>query len=636
MRLTLLFLFSALHVSAAHPYFENNFYAFYFKANDNSVCLVSAAGDTIVSSTSFYQYLIEDSTGDTLKLKASARSNYFSPVDGAPAYTWIDSTPYCLTIFTAVFSPQSEEINITTESRYKKDVQVLRDVFVLNLAQPLEKVFRKNTLCDTANFQDEYWLNKEGARFGLNGNSFLVYHLPGISSLQLNVPQNQLLINLDYCKDHPFQHFPQRDSMMNVKEDLSCNHYKAGDVRKNSFVLHAGKRIDFVPRLMLNPGGFLAAHVFTEHADWTDLPTHHAVYFGSEEITEAKNAVGGFIKNKIPVTKSVFYSNPDKVMNNQSTHKSIFSTPVANIKGTKNYLEFLKQLQEEGDEICLHTPDHFTSRTALVEEACSFMKKNFNSVTWIDHGYNNGPKNNREAFVCDGLYPRSASYAKDSWEKYGVKYFWNSYYEDFVTEDSTFFDFNGSIMHPYPGFGDAAPTPLYWQCPTRTENFYSWPTRDLLEMPVDDAWNFHFSTERLNDFVQQRAVKFEHCYPAGSIEGSGYWKYNSEKKLVVDPQFEKALEQLASYRDRGLINLTTVRDLLGYWIACERIRFTYPDSGTVKITNENQTELKAVSFAVAANKISADKEIQQKNSGRDLIFWMDMKAGESVVLKFSN
>ncbi|MCX6274024.1 MAG: hypothetical protein NTV09_02290, partial [Bacteroidetes bacterium] len=505
----------------------------------------------------------------------------------------------------------------------------------LHSGQSLKEVYRRNSSADKSDFQNEYWLGKEGVRFGENENTLLIYHVPGISSLQLNTSNNELVVNLDYNKDHPFQYFPLRDSMMNVKADLSCSIFEAGEKRNNSFSIHVGKKIDFVPRLMLNPNGYLAALIFTEHADWTDLPTHKAVYFGSEEIKDAKNTIGGFVKNKIPVTKSVFYANPDNVLNNQSRHKSIFTSPIANIKDTKGYLQFLQQLKKEGNEICLHTPDQFTSTAPLIEEACAFMKKNFNAVTWIDHGYNNGPKNNREAFVCDGLNPASPSFAKDIWEKNGVKYFWNSYYEDFVTDDSLFFDFNSSIMHPYPGFGDAAPAPLFWKHPTRTGNFYSWMTRDLLEMPDPGKWSFHFSTERLNDFVQQRAVKFEHCYPAGSIEGSGFWKIDGEKKIVIEPQFEKALEQLALYRDSGLINLTTVRELLDYWIACENIRFEYVDNASVIITNENKVAIKGISFAVSAGQITTTKKFQQKSVDGDLIFWFDMKAGESVLVSFS-
>jgi hypothetical protein len=358
------------------------------------------------------------------------------------------------------------------------------------------------------------------------------------------------------------------------------------------------------------------------------------VYFGSEKIDDAKNATGGFVKNKIPVTKSVFYSNPDKVLNSDSRHNSIFKTPIASIKGSSGFLKFLEQLQQEGNEICLHTPDQYTSQRALVEEACAFMQKHFNTVTWIDHGYNNGPKNNREAFVCDGLNTTSPSYAREAWEKHGVKYFWNSYYEDHVTGDSAFFSFNGSPMHPYPGFGDAAPQPLYWKHPTRTANFISWPTRDLLEMRDPAAWNFHFSNERLNDIVQQRAVKIEHCYPAGSIPDKGFWKKNESNEIVVDPEFNKFLERLAAYRDNGLINSTTVRSLIDYWSACENIHFEYADSNKVIITNQNSFEMKALSFAVNAEKIITVKKLEQKFIDGDLIFWFDMKAGESVEIVF--
>lgn len=633
-RLLILFLLLAFHAYGDHPYFSNGYYQFYFKAKEDAIRILSAGGDTLVASSVYHQELI-DSSGDTIRMHEFVRSNYFTSGNPQSYYTWMDSSAFCMTVFRVYFDSQTEELKVTTESTFLRPAQVIRDALILDMHAPLHEVFKRNSILDSVLFQDEYWLNKEGAQFGEQAKTFLLYHSPEVSSIQLNTLKNQLIINLDYAQDHPFQHFPARDSMMHEKEDYSCSIYKAGDVRRNAFVIHAGKKIDHVPRLMLSPYGFLASHVFTEHADWTDLPTHQAVYFGSEEIHDSKNATGGFVKNKIPVTKSVFYANPDGVKNNESSHKSIFTSPIANIKSTKNFTNFLKQLQAEGNEICLHTPDQFTSNRRLLEEACTYMKNNFNSVTWIDHGYNNGPKNNREAFVCDGLNPASPYFAKDIWEKDGLKYFWNSYYEDFPTPDSEFFDFNSSIMHPYPGFGDAAPAPLYWKSPTRTGNFYSWPTRDLLEVKDAHTWNFLFSEERLNDFVQQRGVKFQHCYPAGSIVGSGFWKFNAEKKLVIDPEFEKVLERLAAYRDKGLINLTTVRDLLDYWTACEHVIFNYANHNTVEISNTGKGEIKGISFAVDANQVTSVKPIQQKRSGDDLIFWFDLAAGEKASFTFS-
>ena len=635
MRLTIILLLLYTQAQADDLLFKNGFYSFYSEPGQNSIHITGVKNESILSSTTFYQLLIEPGTHDTLKLNSSAGMPEVKKAGNMTVITWNDSNLYCNRYINVYCNPESEEIKFVIRSVYRKDVQVIRDAIIMEPGQPVQKVFRRNTLMDSQNFQDEYWLNKEGAVFGKAENTFFVYHTPGISSIQLNTLKNQLIINLDFFSDHPFQYFPPRDSMMNEKEDRSCSIFREGEMRENYFSVHAGRPVDFIPRLMLNPDGFLAAHIFTEHADWTDLPTHKAVYFGSSEIAKAKAATGGFIKNHIPVTKSVFYSNPDNVLNNQSRHKSIFSTPIASIRGTEGYLIFLNQLYKAGNEICLHTPDQFTSSRALIEESCKFMKKNFNTVSWIDHGYNNGPKNNREAFVCDGLNPESPYYAKDIWEKYGLRYFWNSYYEDFVTADSLFFDFNGSLMHPYPGFGDAAPAPLYWKNPTRTGNFYSWMTRDLLEMPNPDSWNFHFSPERLNDYVQQRAIKFEHCYPAGSIAGSGYWKENSDQTIFIDPNFEKALERLASYRDQGLINLTTVRDLLDYWIACEHVKFDYTGRTTVKITNENSGEIKGFSCTVNAKKVITEKKIHQKIVDDELIFWFDLQAGESLDLSFS-
>ncbi len=528
---------------------------------------------------------------------------------------------------------ESPELIFSVLTKYKKQVNVLREALLFDFDVPVTDVYRKNRMIHDSDFQDEYWLDKEGVKFGTGTRSAFMYHDPKISSLQLNTSSKELIVNLDFFRDHHFLHFPHIEGKFNVKQDLSCSSYKAGDTRENSFSFFAGIDIPAMPRLMLNPDGFLSAYIFTEHADWTDIRSHRAVYFGSEDITDASKATGGFVKNKIPVTKSVFYANPDHVLNSQSTHQNIFTTPIASIKETDGFSEFLQQLNKLGYDICLHTPDQLTSERPLLEEAISYMKKNFNTVSWIDHGYNNGAKNNREAFVCDGLNKDSPSYAKDIWEKYGTSYFWNTYHEDYSPDDSLLL-FNSSQIIPYIGFGDCIPTPNYWQHPTRTGNFYSWCTKDLLEMPDVSLWNYLFSPDRLNDFAFNRSVKFNHCYPSGGVVDKGFWKINEQKKIVVEPEFEKVLERFAAYRDSGLINLSTVRDMMNYWIDCEKIRFDYDPDGKIKITNQNDHDVKGLSLAVKANVVSIDgKTPSQKKDGSDLIFWFDLKAGESAMLQ---
>ena len=61
---------------------------------------------------------------------------------------------------------------------------------------------------------------------------------------------------------------------------------------------------------MKNPAGFEATYIWNEHADFTDIKTNRATYFGSENVIHPDNAIGGFVKYNIPVTKSVFYDNP--------------------------------------------------------------------------------------------------------------------------------------------------------------------------------------------------------------------------------------------------------------------------------------------------------------------------------------
>lgn len=65
--------------------------------------------------------------------------------------------------------------------------------------------------------------------------------------------------------------------------------------------------------------GKLQQMIWTEHADYTDLQTQRAVNFGADTIEHATQARGGFVANKIPVTKSVFFSNPENVSNADRT-----------------------------------------------------------------------------------------------------------------------------------------------------------------------------------------------------------------------------------------------------------------------------------------------------------------------------
>ncbi len=162
--------------------------------------------------------------------------------------------------------------------------------------------------------------------------------------------------------------------------------------------------------------GYTSGYVFTEHADGGNLKTHRAAYLGDENISNIDDATGGFAGHKIPVTKSVFYL--DSARNHSGS--SIRDDP-----DKPHFLDFLNQLYSTGlYDICLHTPEDYSSTRESLEESIKYMKEKFDASTWIDHGMYSGNMN-QESFVCDGLNPNSEYYAADLWENYGTRYFWN-------------------------------------------------------------------------------------------------------------------------------------------------------------------------------------------------------------------
>ena len=153
-------------------------------------------------------------------------------------------------------------------------------------------------------------------------------------------------------------HFPLLGKNKNKFEDHSASVYTIGDSISSSFTFFSVEP-DFInARLLTNPYGYLSSFIWTEHADFSDLRIQKAVYLGSENVNQLNDATGGFLKYSIPVTKSIFYSNPDKI--NNSEKAGFFPGPSASYKETPDFRNFLRLLDESGIEICLHTPDHYT------------------------------------------------------------------------------------------------------------------------------------------------------------------------------------------------------------------------------------------------------------------------------------
>jgi hypothetical protein len=569
---------------------------------------------------------------------------------------------------TITASRAESRLDINVRTIYGKNTLVDREALVAVFDIPVSEVYKKNRQIDTYSFSNEYWLQRQGVLFGKNERSALAYNLSGVSSLQLDARKNLLFVNLEYSKDHPHDNIPYQADGGGRWEDQSMAIYKSGEERNNFFSLYIGNLPKAIPRLLMVPYGYLAGYIFTEHADGGNIRSHRAVYFGCDTIRKIEDALGGFAGNAIPVTKSVFYTNPD--------HDSYSSVSVDTTD--KQFMDFLDQLNGTGlYEVCLHSPEGGESDRKMLEESIKFMKDRYDAITWIDHGMESG-NNNRECFTADGLNPDSKFYSADIWQKYGTLYFWNSAVEKirslsyvsvskklkalklisastelwrhyFSPDELKSKKFISALVELFDRYssgkelnslctykGEAYPTPLYWKHPTRTENFYSWVTDYTYENP--ELWTkkaeSHYSVEleKLDKLVSNRGIFINHGYYIRNIKGQDM-SNEVNGSVIINPYFEQILEYIARMRDSGDLYLATVRDLMDYWILAENISFKYMTDGSVHVYNNNDKPIHGLAMAVHSSTVLVNGEVpSSKMDGDDMIFWFNIEAKEQVII----
>jgi hypothetical protein len=522
------------------------------------------------------------------------------------------------------------ELSISLESSFLRKTKLFRQsILAFYEDEPME-IYRSNSLLDTDTFQEEYYLGMGGASIGKGFRNLLFYHNPELTSIQINTKQRLLAFNADFAADHPMIHYPLLEDSADYFEDISYSFWKRKSQLKTDFTLFFGRNIEALPRLMPVPGGFEAAVIWTEHADWADISTHRAVNFGHEDIRFAADATGGFVKYGIPVTKSVFYNNPDSI-NNSEISGGIFTDLHSTIQTDSTFFEMLGQLHELGHEICLHTPEQFTSDRTNLKESMAFMQKHFGSSSWIDHGYNNKAENNRENLVCDGLLKKSPLFSADLWKEHGLKYFWNPYFEEVSPYNA--YGFDAQLMIPFPGFGDGFPQKILSRHPTRFDGWL-WNTTGTLEVPEERLWDYFFHPVRLGELIRYRSIWINHVYPAWANEIKGFWTYDEAGKIVAMPGFNNALSRLATLREARLILPTTIKEMMHYQESLLQIEFVYTSENEIIIINHNPHIINDLSLTIKASQVEVEgKKTTSKRSGDDLIFWFDISAGESLTLR---
>lgn len=542
--------------------------------------------------------------------------------------TFVCATPIGNTKIT--FREENDgRLYMLTESRYNFDMEIARQALVVPFLDEVTEVYRSNAHTDTMHFQECYYLADNGFSVGKGKNQVSAYHSSCVSSLQLDVVNRAAYFNADYWRDHPLLHYPLDNDTIDYFVDISCRKVTPESVIRSQVELSIGTESGRLPLFMPTFDGFDAAIIFTEHADWTDIRTQRAVLFGNENITDADSATGGFVRYGIPVTKSVFYNNPEGITNEERS-KGAFTSEQATLMGCPELLETIEQINKLGFDICLHTPEQYTTQGDNMDEALGFMHEHFNSVSWIDHGYNNTSKHNREDLVCDGLLPESQWYSLSLWRKHGIRYIWNAYYEENTLPQ---YNFDCNLKQPYPGFGDALPRPQITTLPDGDTTILLWSTPSTFETDSDGNWRYFYSRERLERLARNHDVHITHIYPAWVLQERSFWEYGADSVITARQGFNDAMSLISVMRDEKQLNPTTVARQLGYVEGVRKIRYTIVDRNHITLTNTGD-KVGGVTMLFSEMPDFGTKKIQTRQGSDGIVVWFDMDKNESITIKY--
>lgn len=489
-------------------------------------------------------------------------------------------------------------IPIAISVSYGIDVTVDSEIMRLTFDPELTEIYLKNRRKLTSITGTEYWLDKEGCKFGAADTCAMVYHTPNIASMFVNKTNKTLDVVLDSHDSHWYMRTHAGDTSAEQYSDLSDSVRATGESVSYSFGLIVGYDPPIKPRMMLNPDGYVAALIWTEHTDNSIIETQRASMFGRSDITSADNAVGGFAYHDIPITKSVFYYGNDRQVGIKTSKSGSINTDFEN---------FLDGLYEDGYEICLHTPSPDTDTRSECLEAIQYVKENFDTITWIDHG----AIVNREAISSDGLIEESEYYIADYWDTYGTKYFWQY----------------GSENGPHTGLDKLAPgeptnavTPLYWRHPTRMRDYISWCARTV----GSRAYETFLTEGNINALVTNWGFSILHTYSVSANPDATFCTKNQDNSYSISDFAEARLTQMAGLRDNGLLRLATLRDVIEYWLDLEQVGLQYERNGDVTITNGTGHTVNGFSLVLDSENFTLDIPHNVKSTQYGAVVWFDL------------
>lgn len=427
-----------------------------------------------------------------------------------------------------------------------------------------------------------------------------------------------LRFNLDDYRDHRYCRYldpnlrtPDMKDM--VMEMRSATRRTRDESATQHFTLHIGWIPPIRPRIMHIPGGAEALLIWTEHADRASLDSHRAVYFGRSDITSPKEAVGGFVHHGIPVTKSVFWSNPTG-----QPCSTAHNVPQAAVADNQEFMWFCQDLAGLGYEICIHAPHPTNGRPEAGPETARQFANRFGGKTWIDHS----ARIVHYGLSGQGLNNNSPYCMKDAWLENGFRYFWQ-----FASEDSGE-QRVGSINLQQHRLGDWLHTPLFWTHPGETEDFVSWPTLRGGELNV-------YSDEEIDDLISNWGICINHTYPPAHYDNPSRSQYLDQRDnglFMASSLLEETLGRFANRIAQGKIKAMTIREVINYWYAINNIEIIY-DENSVTLKNHLDYAIQDFTFFFKGmNKAHTSMQHTCKTIGSDILVTIDIAEYSRIII----
>lgn len=553
-------------------------------------------------------------------------------------------------------------IDIESKTTYIKNCQLFHQGIVIETPLSLRELHLKNRMLQDLNQKKpshDVWLWKEGCRIGSPQGEWVIQHVPDIACIEIITSgrgfvwksitpdhEPQILINLEHYHAQRFRQVKTTKVVFSNEafteyNELSAPRYVNGDVVNHKFRMFLGTELPAIPRLMLTPKGFRAAHVWVEHADRTNMKTQRAVYYGNERIMRAEDAIGGFVKYGHPVTKSIFYDNPRRYPRNlvqlpeDDTNEAALDYPGDLNKDPNDYVElsyitnlefrdFLDELKKLGHEICLHTatPDG-KGPPEETHQVVVEIAKRYNSQTWVNHGYTDY-YGIRTCMSFEGTNPHSSYCMLKAWNENRIHYFWHAASEDFKPKKKDEIDLSHNSSGSY------TPTPLYWRAMTAgiPNNMVTWASN---ECPLE-----YFKEEVIDNLIKNRGISIHHHHYPYIEEGVtwadthfNFLEKDSEQFYVTTKAFNHVLSMMADRKQAGELYLTTIGEIITYWLALENIQIELrmPDGFT--LINTGKQDIQGLAFVIRGDKVTCSETPIQSRcvDNGDILAWCDIPAG---------